>query len=101
MRGGDAEQGAKRGIPITTGIEAEGKLIEIGLEMLRVEAMVSAHGPDFEVGEDAVDPGCDHCVGDMAIVAGGRSTTVAGNSVGLGRGAGREVGGKEGVQTVG
>jgi hypothetical protein len=35
VAGGDAEQGAERGVPGTAAVEAEDKLVEIGLQMPR------------------------------------------------------------------
>ena len=47
-------------------VEAEHELVEIGLQMTAAQAVVDAQGPDFEVGEDAVDPGQDDMGGDLA-----------------------------------
>jgi hypothetical protein len=34
VRGRDAEEGEERGVPVTTAVEPEDELVEIGLEML-------------------------------------------------------------------
>ena len=64
--------------------------------------MIDAQGPDLEVGKDAVDPGQDdmgsHRSDDMGIVGDAGGAWIAGPTVGLGGGAGREVGGEEGMQ---
>ena len=42
MTSGDAEQGAERGVPGTTAVEAEDELVEIGLQVLAAQAVVDA-----------------------------------------------------------
>ena len=45
MAGGDAEQGAERGMPGAAAVEAEDELVEIGLQMLAAQAVVDAQAP--------------------------------------------------------
>ena len=40
MAGGNAEQGAERGVPGPAAVEAEDELVEIGLQMLAAQAVV-------------------------------------------------------------
>ena len=105
MTSGDAEQGAERGVPGTTAVEAEDELVEIGLQMLAAQAVVDTQRPDLEVREDAVHPGQDdvggHLTNDVGIVFDAGSAGIGGPSVGLGGGAWCEVAGDEGVQAVG
>jgi len=56
VRGGDAEQREKGGLADTAVIEAEGKLVEIGLEVVAAQTVVDAQCPDLELGEDVMDP---------------------------------------------
>src|SRR5208283_2223301 len=51
----DAEQRAERVEWVETPVEAEGELIEVGLEMLRAHAVVDAVEPGPQIGEDEVD----------------------------------------------
>ena len=65
MAGGDAEQGAERGVPGTTAIEAEDELVKIALQMLAAQAVVDTQRPDLEVGEDAAHPAQDDVGGHL------------------------------------
>ena len=56
MAGGNAEKGAEGGMASAAAVEAESKLVEIGLNVLAAQAVIDAERPDFEVGEDAVHP---------------------------------------------
>lgn len=56
MGGGDAEQGLECGVAGTAAIEAEDKLVEIGVDVLAAQAMIDPQCPDLEIGEDAVAP---------------------------------------------
>ena len=49
MRSGDAQQGSECGMPGAPAIEAENKLIEVGLEVLAAQPVIDAQGPDLEV----------------------------------------------------
>ena len=105
MAGGDAEQRPEPGVAGSAAVKAEHELVEVGLQMGTAQAVIDAQGPDFEVGEDAVDPGQDDMGGDLAddmpIVRDAGGAWVSRPSVGLGRGARREVAGNEGMQAVG
>ena len=86
-------------------VEAEGELVEVGLQVLASEAVVNAQRPGPEVGEDAINSGQDYMGGhvsdDVRIVCDAGRAGVAGPAVGPGGGAGGEVGAREGVQSVG
>ncbi len=73
--------------------------------MRTAQAVVDAQGPDFEVGEDAVDPGQDDMGGDLAddmrIVSDAGGPWVSRPSVGLGGRPRCEIAGNEGMQTLG
>ena len=56
MAGGNAEKGAEGGMASAAAVEAESKLVEIGLKVLAAQAVIDAERPDLEVGEDAVHP---------------------------------------------
>jgi hypothetical protein len=100
VRRGDADEVPKCGIAVAAGVEAESELVEIGLEMLGVEAMVGAQGPCFELRKDTADPQCVHHMRDMAVVADGRSTTIYETFVSLDRDARCQISGKESVQAL-
>ena len=82
-------------------IEAESELVEVGLEMIAAETVVDAQGPAFEVGEDAAGPRQDemggHGADDMRIVVDLGGAEIGGQSVGLERRTGSNVGGDEGA----
>ena len=105
MAGGDAEQGSEGGVSGAPAVEAEDEFIEVGLEVLAAQPVVDAQGPDLEVGEDPVNPR-EHDVGshladDMGIMSDAGGAGIPGLAIGFGGGAGGEVGGKEGMETVG
>src|SRR3954452_15402704 len=60
--GGEAEEAGEGGLGRAAAVEAEGELVEVGVEVLRPQAVVDAQRPPLGVGEDAVDPG-QHEVG--------------------------------------
>src|SRR5215210_7607692 len=105
MRRGDAEERAEGGVSGATSVEAEDELVEIGLEVFATQAVIDAERPALEIGEDAVGPGQHdmggHAADDMRIVRDAGSTRVPGPAVGLGGGAGGEIGLEEGMQAVG
>ena len=105
MTGGDAEQGAERGMAGAATVEAKDELVEIGLKMIAAQAVIDAQCPDLEVGEDAVHPGQDdvggHLAHDMGIVFDAGSAGIGGPSIGFGGGARGQVLGDEGMQAVG
>ena len=73
-------------------IEAENKLIEVGLEVLAAQPVIDAQGPDLEVGKDPVDPGqhdvSGHLADDMGIMGDGGGAGIPGPTIGLGGGTG-------------
>src|SRR6478609_5970780 len=106
MRCGDAEERAEGGVSSAAPIEAEDELVEVGLEVFATQAVIDAERPALEVGEDAVGPGQhdmgSHAADDMRIVVrDAGSTGVPRPAVGLGDGAGGEIGLEEGMQTTG
>ena len=66
MAGADAEKGAEGGVPSAAAVEAEDKLVEVGLKVFAAQAVIDAERPDFEIGEDAVHPGQDDVGGHLA-----------------------------------
>lgn len=48
----DAKQGAESVERVETAVEAERELIEVGLQVLRANAMMDAAQPCFKIGED-------------------------------------------------
>jgi hypothetical protein len=102
VAGGDAEQGTEGGVPGAAAVEAEDELVEIGLQVLATQAVINAQGPDFEIGEDAVRPGQNdvggHFTDDMELVIDAGGAGISRPSVGLGGGAGGEIGFEEGMQ---
>ena len=105
MAGADAEKGAEGGVPSAAAVEAEDKLVEIGLKVFAAQAVIDTERPDFEIGEDAVHPGQDdvggHLADDVRLVMDAGGAGITGQPVGLGGGAGGEMGGEEGVQAGG
>src|SRR3954454_17653680 len=105
MRRGDAEERAERSVSGAASVEAEDELVEVGLEAFSTQAVIDAECPALEVGEDAVGPGQHdmggHAADDMRIVHDAGSTGVPGPAVGLGGGAGGEIGREEGMQASG
>jgi len=92
-------------MPGAPAVEAEDEFIEVGLEVLAAQPVIDAQGPDLEVGEDPVNPGQDdmggHRADDMGIVGDAGGAGISGPTIGLGGGAGRDVGGEEGVEAGG
>jgi hypothetical protein len=54
---GDPEQGAEGVEGVKAAIEAEGELVEVGLQVLRADAVMSAAEPGLQVREDEMDDG--------------------------------------------
>src|SRR5271170_5274675 len=52
---GDAEKGTGGIERIESSVEAEGELVEVGLEMLVADAVMDAGQPGFQVGKDEMD----------------------------------------------
>jgi hypothetical protein len=105
VAGTDAEKGADGGVPGAAAVEAEDKLIEIGLKVLAAQAVVDAERPDLEVGEDAVHPRQDdvgrHLANHIGIMMDAGGAGITGQPIGLGGSPGGEIGGEEGVQAGG
>src|SRR5215210_6529653 len=105
MRRGDAEERAEGGVSGATSVEAEDELVEVGLEVFATQAVIDAERPALEIGEDAVGPRqhdmSGHAADDMRIVRDAGSTGIPGPAVGLGGGAGGEIGLEKGMQTIG
>src|SRR5918912_3424475 len=105
MRRSDADERAKGGMPCTASVEPEDELIEVGLEVLSTQTVIDAERPALEIGEDAVGPGqhdmSGHAADDMRIVRDAGSTGVPCPAVGLGGGAGSEIGFEKGMQAIG
>lgn len=105
MRRGDAEERAEGGMSGAASVEAEDELVEVGLEVFSTQAVIDAERPALEVGEDAVGPGQHdmggHAADDMRVVRDAGGTRIPRPAVGLGGGAGGEIGFKEGMQTTG
>src|SRR3954466_3995995 len=105
MRRGDAEERAEGGMSGAAPVEAEDELVEVGLEVFAAQAVIDAERPALEIGEDAVGPGQHdmggHAADDMRIVRDIGSTGVPCPAVGLGGGAGGEIGLEEGMQATG
>src|SRR4051794_11294324 len=105
MRRGDVEERAEGGVSGTASVEAEDELVEVGLEVFAPQAVIDAERPALEIGEDAVGPG-QHDMGgytthDRRIVLDAGGTEVPRPAVGLGDGAGGEIGLEEGMQATG
>ena len=79
------------------------KLVEI--EVLSTQAVIDAQGPDFEIGEDPVGPGQHnmggHFADDVRIMVDAGGARISRPPIGLGGGAGGEIGLEEGVQALG
>jgi hypothetical protein len=80
-------------------VEAEDEFIEVRLEVLAAQPVIDAQGPDFEVGEDPVNP-WEHDVGghladDVGIVGDAGGAGVPRPAIGFGGGAEGEIGGKK------
>src|SRR3954451_8748385 len=105
MRRSHTEERAEGGVSGAASVEAEDELVEVGLEVFSAQAMIDAERPALEIGEDAVGPGQHdmggHTADNMRIVRDAGSTGVPRPAVGLGGGAGGEIGLEEGMQTVG
>src|SRR5215217_9267245 len=105
MRRGDTEERAEGSMSGAASVEAEDELVEVGLEVFATQAVIDAERPALEIGEDAVGPGQydmgGHAADDMRIVHDAGSTGVPGPAVGLGGGAGGEIGLEEGMQASG
>src|SRR3954469_2497261 len=105
MRRGDTKERAERSVSGAASVEAEDELVEVGLEVFSTQAMIDAERPALEISEDAVGPGQHdmggHAADDMRIVRDAGSTGVSCPAVGLGGGAGGEIGREERMQTVG
>src|SRR3954466_8845071 len=105
MRPGDAEERAEGGMSGAAPVEAEDDLDEVGLEVFATQAVIDAERPALEIGEHPVGPGQHdmrgHAADDMRLVPGTGSAGIPGPAVGLGGGAGGEIGLEEGMQTIG
>src|SRR3954453_6672727 len=103
--GGEAEEAGEGGLGRAAAVEAEGELVEVGLEVLRPQAVVDAQRPPLGVGEDAADPGqhqvrrdiADHLRVVLALLEG----AVAGPAVTDDRAAAGDVAGDEAAQALG
>src|ERR1700720_1428939 len=86
-------------------VEAEDEFIKVGLEVLAAQPMVDAQGPDLEVGEDPVNPRQDdvsgHLADNMGIVGDAGGAGISGPTIGLGGGAGGDIGGEESMEAGG
>jgi hypothetical protein len=85
-------------------VKAEHKPLEAGLRMGTAQAVVDVQGPDFEVGDDAVDPGRTTCAAILPMHADRErrpEQRVSGPSLGFGGRARPKVAGDERMQTVG
>src|SRR4051794_22945944 len=108
MRSGDsgeAEEPGEGGLRRAAAVEAEGELVEVGLEVLRPQAVVDAQRPPLGVGEDTVDPG-QHEVGrrladHLRVVLDLLEVAVAGPAVTDDRAAAGDVAGDEAAQARG
>src|SRR6266511_2852555 len=101
----DPEQRPEGGMSGAAAVEAEDEFVEVRLQVLAAQAMVDAQGPTFEVREHPMGPG-EHDMGghradDVRIVGDARRAFVGGPAVGLGGGAGGDIGRDEGVQACG
>jgi len=103
--GGNAEEGSECGVPGAPAVEAEDKLVQVGLEVLAAQPVIDAQGPNLKVGKDAVDPGqhdvSGHLADDMGIMGDAGGAGVPAPTIGFGGGAEGEVGGEKGVKAVG
>src|SRR4051794_30103895 len=105
MRRSDTEERAEGGVSGAASVEAEDELVEVGLEVFATQAMIDAERPALEIGEDAVGPGPHDMGGEaaaaMRFVRDAGSPGVSCPAVGLGGGAGGEMGREKRMQTVG
>jgi len=73
--------------------------------MLAAQPMIDAQGPDLEVGKNSVDPGkhnvSSHLTDDMGIMSYAGGTGIPAPAIGLGGGAGGEIGGKKAMKAGG
>src|SRR3954470_13979843 len=53
---GEAEEAVEGGLRRAAAIEAEGELVEVGLEVVLAQAVMDAQRPPLRRGEDAADP---------------------------------------------
>src|SRR4051812_48684083 len=92
MRRSDTEERAEGGVSGAASVEAEGELVEVGLEVFATQAMIDAERPALEIGEDAVDPGQHdmggHAADDVRIVRDTGGIGIPCPPVGLSGGAG-------------
>jgi len=92
-------------VAVAASVEAEGELVEIGMEMIATQPMVDAQGPAFEIGEHAVGPRQDdvgsHGADHMGIVVDFGSAGIGGPYVGLEGRPASDVGGDEGADAFG
>src|SRR6516164_6814370 len=92
-------------MPGAPAIEAENKLIEVGLEVLAAQPVIDAQGPDLEVGKDPVDPRqhdvSGHLADDVGIMGDAGGAGISGPTIGLGSGAGGKVSGEKGMKAGG
>ncbi len=86
-------------------VEAESELVEVGLQVLRAQAVVHAERPGLEVGEDPVHPAQDnmgrHGTDHMGVVLDLWGPGVGAPAVGLGDSARGGGGSDEGMQIIG
>ncbi len=72
-------------------VEAEDELVEVGLQVRAAQAVIDAQRPDFQVGEDAVNPGQDdvggHWADDVRLVGEVRRAGIAGPAFAVAPGA--------------
>ena len=96
----DGEESGEAGMLVAASIEAEDKLIKIGLEMSAAQAMIDAERPGLEVGEYPMDPEehdvSGHGADDVRLVPDVLGAGIGGPAVGLG-----EVVGEKAMQAVG
>ncbi len=60
------ERGREGGVSVSASVEANGELVEAGLEVFGAQSLADALGPALEVGEGGVDPGRDLAGGPVA-----------------------------------
>jgi hypothetical protein len=69
-------------MPRAASVEAEDKLVEVGLKVFAAQPVIDAECPDLEVREDAVHPGQDdvgrHLADDVRIVMNAGGASLAG-----------------------
>ena len=102
---GDGEQGAEGGVAGAATIEAEGELVEVGLQVLLAQTVIDAECPALQVGEDAMRPRQEdvrgHRSDDVWLVADAGSAPISRPAVGFGAGAGGDIGFDERMQAGG